>query len=171
MMKAAGIVFILVSAVTMGFRLAQGLRKRCSLIRQLQSVIQVLKNEITFGAVPLPQAFAKVAASADGQVSALFGKVSGSMEQRCWVTPMSAMKQALEEVPEWNREDRLCSILLELCAKLGQYDTDSQRQGIDLAMIQLEDERRTAEQERSIKSRTYKTLGICAGLAVSILLL
>lgn len=44
-------------------------------------------------------------------------------------------------------------------------------QGIDTAYREAELLLQTLEQERSLKSRTYETLGICAGLAAVILLL
>lgn len=170
-MKVIGIVFIVLSAGVMGFRMASALRGRCMVIRQLQSALQILKHEIAFQASPLPKAFARAAAAEQGVVSALFAKAAGAMENRCWMTPAAAFRQALQGIPEMDGEDRLRSILLELAAKLGKYDLDSQRQAIELAQTQLEEERRQAEQERTVKGRTYETLGICTGLAVSILLL
>ena len=170
-MKLIGVIFVILSSGTVGFRLARQLRQRCTMLRQLQSGLHVLKNEIAFCASPLPKAFARVAASLDGPMAEVFAKVSGSMDKHCWLTPFSAFRQALRDAVGIRQEDKIRTILLELAGKLGQYDLDSQMQGIELAMNRLEEERQNAEQERSVKSRTYETLGICAGLAVAIILL
>ena len=45
-MRMAGIVLIVLSAGSMGFRIAHSLRKRCRLLRQLLSALQLLKQEI-----------------------------------------------------------------------------------------------------------------------------
>ena len=170
-MKLIGVVFIVISAGTVGFRLARQLRLRCTMLRQLQSALHVLKNEIAFCATPVPRAFAKMAASLEGALAELFARASGAMDKRCWLTPSSAMEYAMQEVPGFEQGDKVRDILLELAGKLGQYDLDSQIQGIGLAMTQLDEERQAAERERSVKSKTYETLGVCAGLAVAILLL
>lgn len=170
-MRIAGVIFIVVSAGSMGFRVALSLRRRCALLRQLMAALQLLRNEIAVCGTPLPQAFALMAASSDGLLERLFSRIAKDMDKRRWLTPLAAMQQALRDLPELPRDDRISMILLELAGKLGKYDLDSQLHGIDLAQAQLEEERLTAERERSVKGKTYETLGICAGLAMAILLL
>lgn len=170
-MKVAGVIFIVASATSMGVRVAWSLRRRCTLLQQLMAALQLMKNEISFCGTPLPQTFALMAAACDGPLERLFSRIARDMDKRRWLTPMAAMEQALKDVPELPQGDRISLILLELSGKLGKYDLDSQRQGIDLALVQLEEERQKAEREKSVKGRTYETLGVCAGLAMAILLL
>lgn len=170
-MRIVGVIFIVASAGVMGFRVALAMRRRCEMLRQLMAALQLMKNEIAFCGTPLPKAFALMAASCEGPLERLFSQIAKDMDKRRWLTPLAAMQQALKTVPELPQGDRVSMILLELAGKLGKYDLESQRQGIEMALTQLEEERRTAEKERSVKSKTYETLGICAGLAVAILLL
>ena len=170
-MRMAGIVLIVLSAGTMGFRIAHSLRKRCRLLRQLLSALQLLKQEIGCCATPLPQAFALMAVSSDGSLEKLFSAMAREMDKNRWTTPLAAMRKALTLVPELPEGDPAAQILLELAARLGKYDLESQLQGIDLAALRLGEELGRAEQERSTKSKTYQTLGICTGLAVAILLM
>ena len=93
------------------------------------------------------------------------------MDKNRWTTPLAAMRKALTLVPELPEGDPAAQILLELAARLGKYDLESQLQGIDLAALRLGEELGRAEQERSTKSKTYQTLGICTVLAVAILLM
>ena len=171
MIRWAGVIFIVASASSMGIRVALSLRRRCALLRQLMTALQLMKNEISFCGTPLPQTFALMAAACDGPLEQLFSQIAKDMDKRRWLTPLAAMQQALKNVPELPQGDRIALILLELSGKLGKYDLDSQRQGIDLALAQLEEERQKAEREQSLKGRTYETLGVCAGLAAAILLL
>lgn len=171
MIKVAGVIFIVASAGSMGVRVALSLRRRCALLRQLMAALQLLKNELSFCGTPLPQAFALMAAACEGPLERLFSKIAKDMDKRRWLTPLAAMQQALQEVPELPQGDRIGLILLELAGKLGKYDLDSQRQALELALNQLEEERQKAEREQSVKGKTYETLGICAGLAAAILLL
>lgn len=170
-MRVAGIVFIVLSAGSMGFRMAFYLKRRCRLLEQLMAALQVLKSEIAFCGTPLPQAFALMAAATEGVPAALFSQIAKEMDKRRWLTPLAAMQQALRQTPELPQGDKASLILLELSGSLGKYDAESQLHGIDRAMARLEEERGRAERERSVKSRTYETLGVCAGLAMAILLL
>lgn len=170
-MKLVGMVFIMVSAGSVGIRIAVSLRKRCALLRQLLTAVQILQNEISFCGTPLPQAFALAAVSAEGVVERLCSAVAKEMDQRRWITPQAAMERAWKAEPDLAQELVLHEVLLTLAAGLGKYDRDSQIQTLERTKSRLEELLRTAEQERSIRSRTYETLGICAGLAMAILLI
>ena len=167
-MKLMGIVIIVASAGSVGFGIASSLKKRCALLRKLLSALQILKNEITFCATPLPQAFALIAASMDGMTARVFSAAAKDMDRRRWLTPQAALEKALEqESVDAQLRDTLCS----LGAGLGKYDRDEQARTIDLTQLRLEELLRNAERERSVRSKTYETLGICAGLALAILLI
>jgi len=166
-MKLAGLVFIMVSAISVGARVASSLKKRCMDIRQLLHALQVFKNELMFSSVPLPRAFSVLAASVDGHFSTLFSVMSQKMEANRWMTPKTAMEKSLAEIQGEVPEE----ILLELAGKIGKYDLSAQIIGIEQAMEQAAQLLKTMEEERSIKSKTYKTLSICAGVATVILLL
>lgn len=170
-MRFAGIILIVASAGTVGFRYARGLRRRCRFLRQLMDALQLLKNEIAVCATPLPQAFALMAVAADGPLEQLFTAAARAMDRSHWTTPLMAVQEALAQTPELPESDPAAQTLVDLAARLGRYDTDSQLQGIDMAVLRLTELLRQAEIERSTRSKTYQTLGICAGLALAILLL
>ena len=166
-MKFAGIVFVVLSAGTVGFQMAALLRKKCEFLNNLLAALQLLKNEITVCGTPLPQAFALVAAANDGGLERLFDTAAKEMDKNRWTTPYDAVSHALETV----QEPFLGDVMLPLAKSLGKYDLAAQLQGIETARMQAEQLLRETEQERKIKSRTYQTLGVCAGLAVAILLI
>lgn len=170
-MKLAGILIIVLSAGSVGFRIAAALRRRCSLLRQLLSSLQILKNEITFCGTPLPQAFALMAVSSQGGPERLFSSVARQMERRRWLTLSGAMEQALSEEEELGRDTALRDVFMRLAAGLGKYDRDHQLQTMEMAAADLQRLLQEAEREQNLRSRTYRTLGICAGLAMAILLI
>ena len=65
-MKLVGMIFIVVSAGSVGFRIAVLLKRRCMLVRQFLRALQLLRSEISFCGTPLPQAFALMAANWPG---------------------------------------------------------------------------------------------------------
>jgi len=166
-MKLAGIVFIVGSAGVMGVRISLSLRKRCELLRQLLQALAVLRSEIAFCGTPLPQAFALMAVQCSGTLETIFSSAAKQMDRQRWMTPLQAMELAIAE----SRETFLAPILRELFAQLGRYDLEAQVRAVDGAQSRTKTLLSQLEQERNRKTGTYETLGICAGIAVAILLL
>ena len=166
-MKLIGIVFILVSAVSLSVRIAVELKKRCAYLRQFLNALNRFENEISFSATPLPEAFGVMAETMTGRGKRLLESVSTQMRKKRWTMPRTAMERALEEEPD----DLIADILLELSGSLGKYDIHAQLTGISQAKARTEQLLLSLEEERGVKSKTYETLCICAGLATTILLI
>lgn len=169
-MKLLGVLFIVISASSVGWSLAVSVRKRCQVLGQLLSGLRYLKSELSFHNTPLPQAFSSLAEDAMGSVKGYFSLIASEMEQKCWLTPMTAMELASALLTELPPGDPARQVLRELGSGLGKFDLDSQLQEIDAALWRLEELRKQADEERTLRCRTYQTLGICAGLALAILL-
>lgn len=170
-MKLIGVVFIVLSAGSVGIRISASLRKRCRLIRQLLSALQVMYSEIGCCSTPLPQTFALMAVAVDGTAERLFSSVAKAMDKNRWLPPVHAMEQALHDETELGEDQELSESLLSLASGLGKYDKDSQMQIMDRTKERLEQLLLAAEKECSMRSKTYEVLGICAGISVAILLI
>ena len=166
-MKTLGIIFIMVSAVSAGIRIGSVLKSKCMHLQYLLDALLLFKNELTYSAKPLPELCAVISNSAQGNVKEMFADISDQMQNNRWLSFKTALEHALNRYPDDTSEETL----LELASSIGQYDLQAQIGGIDLAMIRIRQLLRSMESERSMKSKTYKTLSICAGLAVVILLL
>lgn len=166
-MRTIGIVCIILSSGIVGIRVSGALKDRCLLLQDLIRLLRQMEHEISLYGTPVPQLFALMAASASGELEQIFSTAAHEMEREHWMTPYQAMEKAFS-----NTSDTvLSSVLLPLCRQLGRYDRDAQMAGITASIQEAEAALRTMEQERSMKSKTYQTLGICTGLAASVLLL
>lgn len=169
-MKYAGMIFVVVSAASVGLQMSTYLRGRCRLIQQILTSLQILRNEISVCGTPLPQAFALIAVSANGAVERLCAYIAREMDKNRWMTPLNAMEQGFINDPAWKQEQRICDILCQCASGLGKYDRASQLQVIDQAVDALSTLLMQTEQEHNIRGKTYRILGICAGLSMVILL-
>ncbi len=169
-MKYAGMIFVVVSAASVGLQMSATLRGRCRLLQQLLAAMQILRNEISVCGTPLPQAFALMAVSTNGAVERLCTYVAREMDTRRWLTPLSAMEQGLENDSVWSQDQGVCNILRQCAAGLGKYDRTSQLQVIDQTANELSALLKQTEQEHCVRGKTYRILGICAGLSMVILL-
>ena len=169
-MKYAGMAFIAISAASVGMQMSASLGKRCRLLQQFLAVLQILRNEISVCGTPLPQAFALMAVSSGGAVAQLFSSVAREMDSRRWLSPAAAIEHGLECEQTLLQDQVLCEIIRRLGSGLGKYDRESQLQTIDFTASELSALLNQTKQEHSVRGKTYRTLGICAGLAMVILL-
>ncbi len=169
-MKLAGVIFIVISTCSVGLRIASTLRKHCKMLRQLLSALQVMESEIGFCSTPLPQVFALMAIQTDGSLSRVFSSVARAMDKNRWLTPQSAMAKALQAETHSEMDKQVAEELLSLSAGLGKYDRESQIATLDKAKARIGLLLQSAEQECNVRSKTYRVLGICAGISVAILL-
>lgn len=166
-MKYLGIIFIVCSTAYMGFHLANGFRLRRKLLTQFLRCLPIIRNEIVFCGTPIPKIFRLISDHTDGEVHEVFGQVSKQMEEHKTMTPTEAMEETLTA----RKYTCLVPRLLELADKLGNYDVEAQIAGIDQVQSQAELQVDELEQERLQKGKVYESLGICAGLALAILLI
>ena len=170
-MKLAGLIFIVLSAGSVGLRISASMKRRCRLIRQLLSAIQVMRSEIGCCCTPLPQTFALMAVAVNGAAERVFSSVARAMDKNRWLSPASAMEQALGEEAELGEDRELSEVLMALSLEIGKYDKESQMQILDRTKIRLEEILHAAESECRIRSKTYEVLGICTGISLAILLI
>ena len=172
MLKEIGALCIVLSTSFVGFGFAGSIRRQA---RQLAAVLEALgylKGEIVYRRTPLAQVFAMLpAAVSDAAVGAFFRRCACAMEDDRTRSARSAMRIALEQTPQLALSQAAQQTLLTLGASLGQFDLDGQCRAIELASARLETQLSQLEQGRSARCRSYATIGICAGLAVAVILL
>jgi len=171
LLKWIGIIFIMTATGYAGYQFSAGMKRRCKVLRQLLYVLQILQNEIIFCGTPLPQAFALVAVSTDGLWERVFARMAREMDHKKWLSPLAALEDGLHEDSDGILQSDTKDTLLELASGLGKYDHDSQVAALETARIRLSGILESLERERSIRGKTYGTLGICAGLSLVILLI
>lgn len=169
-MKIAGVLLIVFSAASFGFRYAWNVRRRCDLIGQLLLALRLLKSELSAHGTPLPQAFGFLAAATSGSTAAYFSAAAKEMNKNRWMTPDRGLRLAESQLKELTGEDPVRQVLHDLGAGLGRFDLEGQLGGIGCAVARMEQFQKEAEAEKSLRCKTYRALGICAGLALAILL-
>lgn len=169
MVKTIGILMVILGASGTGFSMAFSVRQNVSLVQQLLSTMEVMKNEISYRRTPLPELMRLLELQCRGCAAEFFGRLATDLSQRQERSVDIIVRRQVAAVRAFPPAVR--QILLQLGSGLGQYDTEGQLRSIDLAILRLRtllDQYRSKQQTR-IKS--YCTLGICGGLAIAILAL
>lgn len=170
--KIVGCILIILSSTLMGFYYSNELKSRVNNLKELRKLIVLLRGDIRYGNTPLPEAICAIARRHEGSFKVFFvrlseklGEHSGNTFAQVW---MEAVNSELLNT-SLNKKDK--SGLIQFGENLGYLDKEMQINTLDLFLTQLEDEINELSKTAKEKSYLYSTLGIMAGIFVSIILL
>ena len=168
-MKLIGGALVVVSSSWIGFLIANQFVLRPQQLHQLQTALQMLETEISYGITPLPEAFNKLASNLSNPIDKIFKLAQQKLNEG--YTAPEAWSIALKEVfpqTELNKEDQ--QVLLDLGHNLGQSTSDDQLKYLNLVQRKLEGLYQEAIDERQVKVKLWRYLGVLTGLFLVILI-
>ncbi|MCK8817499.1 stage III sporulation protein SpoIIIAB [Natroniella sulfidigena] len=168
-MRLIGASLIIMSSGAIGFVIAKQFILRVKELQELQTALQMLETEISYGLTPLPQAFAKIATNLSTSVAELFSVAqkeleSGSTAQQAW---QEAIDQVFIETALGERDKE---VLINLGYNLGQSASQDQQKHLGLAQHKLTNLYQQAVEEKEQKVKLWRYLGVLVGLFVVILI-
>lgn len=166
-----GMALILTSASALGFGAALQVKQTKEQLQQLHDALGILKCEMQYSMSTLPQLCSLAANVVKGPVRTLFLNFSRELCQRQTMEPAQAMRTAIAQTKRLQLPKEILFCLLELGQTLGQFDVEGQGAVLEQSRQRIQNCLHTYEQEAPRRCRSYQTLGVCAGLAVIILML
>ena len=148
-LKILGIAGVILSLSGFGFFKASLLSRRVNKLRLISEGLQILTELISYSGEEIERALIK------GFSSCAFITVKN--------------RRAVCEDMELTDEDK--RILNDMFCRLGSGDRDTEINRIELCRGLIELQLKSAQDEYNQKSKIYKALGVCAGLAVGIFVL
>ena len=172
MLKEIGALCVVTAASVMGFGFAGSVRQQTRQLAAMIDALTFLKSEILYRRTPLPEAFPLVAAAAQEQGTRAFFRCCGrEMRTDRTMSAMQVFRVALGKTAELRLPLASQQTLLTLGASLGEFDLDGQSRAVELALARLGSQLHRLEQGSGARRRSYATIGVCAGLAVAVILL
>ena len=167
-MKIIGALIIVVSSSWIGFLIAREFNLRPIQLREVQTALQMLETEISYGVVPLPEAFGRLAENLSKPVSEIF--IIAQKRLKEGATANDAWREAVKLTYE---DTALISadrkVLLDLGYNLGQSDADDQLKYLKLTRDKINSLYQRALTQREEKVKMWRYLGVLTGLVVVIL--
>ncbi len=117
----------------------------------------------------LPELFQLCALRSGGCLRRLFLDLAGALDAHSGSDVEQCLRTSLDKQP--GIPMRLRKRIWQLGRTLGRFDLDGQLRGIESAREGCRRELRELERNRQQRLRSYRTLGLCAGAALAILLL
>ncbi len=170
--KITGSIIVLLSCSFIGVILSRDCIRRPAQLRELQGILQMLENQISYLCDVITDAFEKICRAGGTQTCIFFTRTVEILKEEKTVTAAEAWERAVTQCIQrtaLNKEDQV--ILSSFGRLLGSTDIEGQIGNIRLTIGQLKIQEIKAEESRKKNGGMYRSLGILGGLAVVTLLL
>lgn len=170
LIKIIGAAALICATSLIGFSMAADCSKRPRTLRELQALLQMLENEISYLSNLLSEAFYRIYEGSKSEAAVLFKAAAENLESS-GVTADQAWEDAVEDnfsKLSLNKEDK--AVLVSFGKMLGNSDLEGQLNNIKLITSQLKLQELKAEEMKRKNEKMYRSLGVLSGLAIAILL-
>jgi len=171
-LKMIGSIVIILASSFLGLFLSNECKKRPQQLRELQSLLGMFENQITYLSDVLSEAFERVHKFSGSEVGEFFGRTVANLKDGSGMNAPEAWDAAVRSsagATAQSGED--VEILLSFGKMLGGSDIDGQVKNIRLTVKQLNMQEEKAECSRIKNEGMYKHMGILCGAAIVILLM
>ncbi len=171
-MKIVGCILIILSTTGIGFYFSSNMKCRMEDLKEWKKLVCLLRGDIRYANTPLPEAISSAGRRHDGNFHAFLHNVGEQLQELAGETLASIWKTAAEKEllnTSLNKKDKVQ--LIRFGENLGYLDKDMQMNTFDLYLSQLDEE--IADLGRTVKGKVYlyNSLGIMAGIFITIIMI
>lgn len=165
--RLAGAILVILGCGSVGFRIAAAYCYEEKILRQLLNALDYMQCELQYRLTPLPDLCRSVGAAAKGKIGEVFARFAEELDAQ--ITPdvsncMECVLLSCENLPRMSLQ-----ALQHLGRSLGRFDLDGQLLGLEATRRTCRESLEELTQDKPLRLRSYKTLGLCAGAALVIL--
>ena len=171
MLRLIAAALIVLGASGFGFGASAAVGRRIRTLRDFKLALFYLKNEMLFLSPQLPELLLNMRQKVKGPVGKWLSNAGEMLKNEPTANAADILMECLEQTEGLSYSAAARSTLYALCTELGKTDADLQCRAIDLASAALEKELSYLEENRDARTKSYRMLGICAGLALAVILL
>lgn len=139
------------------------------MLQQLAQILEYMESQLAYRLTPLPELCREASGLTSGTLGQVFENLSSSLESQSFPEVSGCMQAILNEAPQLPPQTR--QMLLSLGTTLGRLDLAGQRKELLTLRGECRRNLQSLRRNRSERLRSIRTLGFCAGAALSILLI
>lgn len=167
--KCLGVILVIGSCAGFGFSAAMAYEKQEKTLYQLLRILDYMSCELQYKLLPLPELCRQASHECEGIVRRVLFALANELERQMEPDVQSCMQIVIEKIRMPSR--RIRRLFLLFGRSLGKFDLAGQVRGLEEVRTACELELRPLTQQKQNAIRSYRTLGICAGIALAILLI
>lgn len=168
-MKFLGSILIIVGSGGVGMALTSYDRQQMHAMQDLHHCLQWMCWELQYKRLPLADLAREAKTHYDGVIAQVMGVFADELQQQCLPNPSVCMDAAIANVKKVPK--RAAYHLHRLGASLGAFDLENQLRSLDAEQRLCGQELEQMRMGMQMRSRNYRTLSLCAGTALVIILL
>ncbi len=167
--RLIGALAVIIACGGFGLMLANAYRKQEKSLFFLQRMIGYIENDLSYRATALPDLLYEAGKLGSGCVQEVLVRLANALQSGEYTDAATAMEQILRSLPEV--PDVLQNLFRQLGQSLGRFDIDGQLRELKAVSQNCTAVLDDMRLNRKMRIRNYQTLGLCAGLALAILLI
>lgn len=167
MIRWLGFILVFSGGAATGILMAHSVRRKLEIYRELISALELMRGEIEFRLTPLGEICKQLSSVCKKPLSLIFSHVADDFISAPGRPSGVQMRRALrgQTLPEAAKV-----VLTELFDSFGKQDIYAQLRAIDLAERRIQLTLDELQREKKERCQTYRTIGVCTGLAVAVIL-
>lgn len=165
--KLLGSLFVIIGCGSVGFGLAASQIREENSLRKLLRVLDFMYHELRYKMTPLPELCDSASKLSTGIIHQFFASLYSELSKQ----NVSDVKKCVDvtlakfqSIPQLSAE-----CISELGISLGRFDIEGQLTSIDSIRDMCKDKIAHLNDNKEVRLRCYRTLGICFGAALVIL--
>ena len=166
--KWIGAGLIVGSCGGFGIYLAHRQKREEALLLQRCTMIDDMRFQLPFQLTPLPELLRQAAGKGRGLLPEIFLGLAEQLDRQVLPDALCCMEAALSD--GCLGYPRVENMLLLLGQSLGRFDLSGQLKGLGKVRQRCAREAEELRENRDIRLRSFRVLGLCAGAALAILL-
>ena len=167
--KWIGAVLVIIGCGGFGFLVAAASKREEKHLRELLEVLEYMISELQYKLTPLPELVTRATAYTSGALTQAFSALGDELSNQIAPNAESCMRSALEKAQ--SLPVLTGNILRFMGRSLGKFDLTGQINELTLVKEACRENLLKLSKDRAERLRSYRTLGVCAGIALAILLI
>ncbi len=169
MIKVMGALLIVLGCSGVGFSMCRRFRALERSLGELCKCLKWMTWELKSRMPPLSALCRGAAELATGALSRTFARLAQEFDAQLIPDAASCMEAALRENADLSPE--VAAVLRDVGRSLGKFSLCEQLEALEASSARAERALSELGEGRTLRLRNYRTLGICAGVALAILFL
>lgn len=167
--KWIGAICIIVSCGGCGLSAAAASIRETHMLQDLLKAVRLMECELQYKLSPLPDLCRQAGLDTTGTIREVFMNLARELDWQIKPDVRSCMLEAIEKSQAM--PGRVQNLFCQLGDSLGRFDLSGQLKELQCLRTTCERELQKVTFHQDTRLRSYRTLGLCAGIALAILLL
>lgn len=167
-LKGIGAILLISGCSGAGFSIAFASRREVKHLQDLVRAISYMENELQYSLRPLPELCRQAGKDSSGTVREILLNLARELDWQSAPDVYACMCEALAK--SQRHSAKVHHYFLLLGGSLGRFDLNGQLRDLESIRLSCEEESRKLNENQDTRLRSYRTLGICTGAALAILL-